>query len=155
MKIVATLLSSIVLSSTIATAAISQTNDTGRALVASNVLRLSANTERSGFQTPAKKFIVPFRGVVRVRWQMKSDGSGQLATANIVSSIDSCTSGTVAPTYQPGACNLRVVAGDLIEVSASGTMHPTTFIFSDAFIRNVRVFYNVVNNPATGVTLAD
>lgn len=152
MKILATLLSAAVLSSFAATVAFGQTNDSGRALVASNALKLSADTERSGITTPVKKFIVPFAGIVRVRWQVKSDGSGGKVDANISSSIDNCTSSTTAATYQQGQCNLRVVAGDLIDVTASSFLGMSG---ATAFINNVRVFYNVVNNPGTGITLAD
>src|SRR6188508_2206209 len=59
--------------------AVAQTEGPGRALVASNVLRLSADTLRSGFS--AKDFIVPHAGVVRVRYTFKSDGTGSVSVS--------------------------------------------------------------------------
>jgi hypothetical protein len=154
-SVISAFLSAAVLSSAAATGAFGQTNDTGRALVASNVLKLSADTERSGtFSTTVKEFIVPYAGVVRVRWQLKSDGTG-IATATVLGTIDTCSSTNGTTAYQLGICDLRVVAGDRVLVSARGTMDPFTFVTSTAFIRRVRITFNVVDATGVGATLVD
>ena len=82
MKSLTTLLSAAVVSSFVATLALGQTNDPGKVLVPSNALKLRADTERSSSsEGTLKKFIVPFAGKVRVRWQLKTDGS---APANVL-----------------------------------------------------------------------
>ena len=148
MKILARLLSAAVLSS-VAMVGISQANDTGRVLVASNTLQLSADTERSSSDDDIlKKFVVPFAGTVRVRWQSKSDGSAPVlvlveSALGSVTPPDICGFYTESTTYQWQACTLRVLEGDVIEVragAASGTL---------ISLRNVRVYYDVVNNPGT------
>src|ERR1044071_7226363 len=97
----------------------------GRALIVSNVLKLSADTQRSGFFI-VKEFIVPYAGVVRMRYQFKSDGQGpQTITVGVSSSIDfnnSCGTSTSATTFQSGVCDLKVVAGDRVRFQAQGQM---------------------------------
>jgi hypothetical protein len=151
-----TLLSSAVLASVAATGASSQTADVGRVLVASNILKLSADTARSGtFQTAIKQFIVPYSGVVKVSWQLKSDGT-HTATASINSRIQTCNSTTTAATFQTASCNLRVVAGDGVQVWAQGQIIDfTTFTYSPTSIRQVRLFYNVVNSTGVGLVVSD
>src|SRR4051812_15138016 len=61
----------------------------GRTLVASGVLKLSADTQRSGFLI-IKQFIVPYAGVVRLRYQFKSDGQGpQTVSVQVTGAIES------------------------------------------------------------------
>lgn len=127
----------------------------GRSLVASNALKLSADTERSGAAVVAKRFLVPFPGTVRVKWQIKSDGSGQPANLSVSTQIGTCSDSHSGANYKTGACDIRVVAGDIVEVSARGTQNFTTFVFSTAFMRNVRVFYNVVDSTGAGQVLND
>src|SRR6185437_12273291 len=126
------------------------TSSNGMSLVASNVLKLSADTERSGGIVPAKRFLVPFAGIVRIKWQIKSDGSGQPANITAGSQLGTCSDSHPGANYKIGTCDLRVVAGDIIEVSARGTQNFMTFIFSTAFMRNVRIFYNVVDSTGAG-----
>src|SRR4051812_33614802 len=77
----------------------------GRALAASNVLKLSADTQRSGFFI-IKQFIVPYAGVVRLRYQFKSDGNGpQTVTVQVTGAIEfnnasNCAATTTATTFQ-------------------------------------------------------
>ncbi|HET7681394.1 MAG TPA: hypothetical protein VFK79_14825 [Xanthobacteraceae bacterium] len=161
MNPITTLLSAAALSSVIATGASGQTGDVGdgraltadvgRALVASNSLKLSADTLRSGSPaTPFKQFIVPYAGVVRVTWQFRSDGT-HTATAAITSNIHRCDASTMLATFQAKTCDLRVVAGDLVQAQAIGEfVNPG---FSTAHIRQVRVYYNVVNATGVGKTL--
>ena len=75
--IIATVLSALAWSLAMASGASAQLNPTGRALVASNVLRLSADVTRSGPTTFVKEFIVPFAGLVRVKWEVKSLVAGK------------------------------------------------------------------------------
>ncbi len=133
----------------VATSAFGQTNDTGKVLVPSSALQLRADTERSSSsEGMLKKFIVPFAGKVRVRWQLKTDGS---APANLLaqSVMEHCAATTYSTTYQPGSCLLRVLEGDYIEVrsyAAAGTL---------VSFRNVRVYYDVVDNPSRIIKLPD
>src|SRR3954471_21277457 len=118
-----------VLSAIIATAAFGQAgtprvvapaNDTGRMLVLSKTLQLSADTERSGIVVPAKTFFLPYPGQVRIRWQVKSDGSGNPATVTAGGQLGACSSSNSTAAYRTGVCELRVVAGDILQVTAHG-----------------------------------
>ena len=127
----------------------------GKVLVVSNVLRLSADTERSGTNSSTvKQFIVPYAGTVRVRWQIKSGHIGAFANLKVAGSIASCSSGTLSQTYQGGSCTLFVVAGDLVRAFVAGE-DLGGGNFSLAFMRNVRLYYNVVNSQGTGTVLND
>jgi hypothetical protein len=138
------LLAAAIFSSIIASGAYGLTADVGRALVASNVLRLSSDAELSG-SGAIKAFIVPYAGVVRMRLQLRSDGI-DTALAEITSRPGSCSKSTTSASYQTFTCNLRVVAGDRVQAQ----------IFGDAVtIRNVRVFYNVVDSSGVGKILMD
>jgi hypothetical protein len=156
-KPVATLSSAAVLSFVITTGASGQTADVGRALVVSDRLRLSADTTRSGSDfTLVKQFIVPYAGVVRVKWQLKSDGSHD-AFAFVESQIDSCpVSSTTLATFETFSCKPRVVAGDLIEVTVRGEqVNIDPVAFSTGSVRRVQLFFDVVNSSGQGKTLAD
>lgn len=153
MNPVATFVSAAVLSSLVATGAFGQTANVGRALVASNVLKLSADTARSGkFPIVVKELFVPYAGVVRVTWELRSDGS-HTGSAFAASAADNCDSSTMLATFQSHTCDLNVVAGDVVKVSVGGSPDPGTFIYSTAFVRNVRVHYNVVNASGLGKVL--
>lgn len=143
----------VILSSVIATGAFGQNADIGRALVVSDNLRLSADTPRSGGQTSVKEFIVPYAGVVRVELQLKSDGS-HLATARVTSLVAGCDRSAKAATYKDFACNLRVAAGDRVKVQAEGESLGGGS-FSTAFIKNVRVFYDVVDSTGQSKILEE
>ena len=147
MKSLTKLLSVAIVSSFVATPAFSQTNDPGKVLVPSNALQLRADTERSSSsEGMLKKFIVPYAGRVRVRWQLKTDGS---APANVIaqSVMEHCAATTYSTTYEQGSCHLRVLEGDYIEVrsyAAAGTR---------VSVRNVRLYYDVVDNPGTMIRI--
>jgi hypothetical protein len=151
MKNLASGLLAAVLPSLIPGHAISQTSDTGKALVPSNVLRASADAERSGGSV-AYAFIVPFAGEIRIRWEFKSDGSGATARSEAGGLAYSCEPSTTAATYQRGLCNARVMAGERLLVGVGSLASYRGHI---AYIRNVRIYYNVVDNPGTGATLVD
>jgi hypothetical protein len=118
---------------------------------------LSADTTRSGSDfTLVKQFIVPYAGVVRVKWQLKSDGSHD-AFAFVESQIDSCpVSSTTLATFETFSCKLRVVAGDLIEVTVRGEqVNIDPVAFSTGSVRRGQLFFDVVNSSGQGKTLAD
>ena len=129
-------------------------NDTGRALAPSNILKLSADTERFGTVTALKEFIVPYAGVVRVKWQAKSDRSDLPIDVFVVSKIDICFTEVSATDYVTGQCDLRVREGDSVTVRGQGRIDSTP-TFSFASIRNVRVYYNVKNATGNGSTVVD
>lgn len=145
-------LAAVIFSSVIATGAFGLSADVGRALVASDVLRLSSETALSG-SGAIKAFIVPYAGVVRIKLQLKSDGS-HTAMAEITSQIDSCSKVTTSATYQTFTCNLRVVAGDRVQAQMFGEFLGGSS-FSTVSIRRARVFYNVVNSSGVGKILQD
>jgi hypothetical protein len=149
-----TLLSAAVLSSVIATGAFGQTADIGRALVASNVLKLSADTARSGGSpTTVKELFVPYGGVVRVKWQLRSNDT-DTGMATITSATDSCNSQTTHLAFQQFTCDLHVASADIVKVQVSGQIHTMPTIgFSTAVVRNVRIYYNVVNSTGLGKVL--
>jgi len=154
--IILTLLSAAVWSLAMASGASAQLNDAGRALVASNTLRLSADTLRTGGTTLVKEFIVPYAGVVRVKWEMRSGAAGKTATAIIASAIDACTSTNSTTTFQMEQCDLRVVAGDSVKAHAQGEFVSMPVPgFSPTAMRNVRVYYNVVNATGTGKVVSN
>jgi hypothetical protein len=151
--IVNRLLTAAVLSCAAATAAFGA--DVGRTLVASNVLKLAADTARStGEATLVKQFLVPYAGMVRVKWELKSDGT-HTAFASVGSQIDTCPiSENTLATFQSFSCDLRVVVGDIVQISAGGqNIAPDTF--STAVTRRARVFFKVVNASGKGITLPD
>jgi hypothetical protein len=141
-------------------------NDNGRVLVASNVLKLASPGEVSGtgfFGGTAKRFLVPFNGVVRVKWKIKTDASGQPASIGVTSAVETCIAGTnlstTSQTYVEGSCDLRVVAGDIVYVTVKGSqpfpanpldppLPPTT-----GFMQDVRLFYDVKNGNGLGKVL--
>ena len=154
MNPVATLLSAALLSFVITTGASGQTADVGRALVASDVLKLAADTARSsGEVTLVKQFLVPYAGVVRMKFELKSDGT-HTATAFVESQIDSCPlSQTTLATFQSFTCDLRVVVGDVVQISVGGEQDGATF--STGVVRRARMFFNVINASGSGTTLPD
>jgi hypothetical protein len=150
---VTTLFAAAGLSFVMATGAFAQTADVGRALVASNNLRISADITRSGTDPVlVKQFIVPYAGVVQIRWQLRSDGT-HTANSFVASQIDSCpVRSTTQDTYQTFTCNLRVAGGDLVEVSAEGEQTPG---YSTWSVRRARLFFDVVDSSGRGRTLPD
>jgi hypothetical protein len=148
MDLLKTLLAAAVVTFAMASGATAQ--NLGKVLVASGVLKLSADTERSGTNSSTiKQFIVPYAGTVRVRWQIKATQTGAFANLKVEGQIASCSDSTLSKTYVGGTCVLYVVAGDMIRVSVSGESATL------AYMRNVRVYYNVVNAPGTGTVLND
>jgi hypothetical protein len=142
------------LSSAIITDASAQ--NLGKILIVSKVLQLSADTERSGTTSSTiKQFVVPYAGMVRVKWEIKSGKSSRFANASVVGQIGTCSSSTLMLTYQAGSCELRVVAGDLIDVFVKGEPGQNGTNYSLAFIRNVRVFYSIVDSQGAGAVLND
>jgi hypothetical protein len=127
-----------------------QTNNTGRALVVSNILQLSADTERCSAPV-LKQFIVPYGGTVRVRWFLKKSGADGPVTAFVGSVINGCEPViTSSTTYEAHFCDLRVLAGDTVSVSGQGTFDPNTMLFSVPCLKNVRIYYNVINANGLG-----
>jgi hypothetical protein len=133
-----------------------QSEGPGRALVASNVLRLSADTLRTG-QFITKEFIVPHAGIVRLRYQFRSDGTGTVSVSagTSIDQNNSCSASTSSTAFQAKVCDIRVVAGDRLRVSGSSIMDPETFLFPNVSLRFARVSWNVVNASSTGAVLAD
>jgi hypothetical protein len=131
----------------------------GRALIASNVLRLSADTPRtstSAVGTGFKEFIVPYGGTVRVKWFLRSNETGKSVSVTIRSSIHECVDSTTSETYESQNCDLRVSAGDRVQASAIGAFdigNPT--MRSSVTLRNVRLHWNVVDSTGTGAVIAD
>ena len=134
--------------------ALAQTEGPGRALAPSNNLRLSANTARSTTQTfpiTLKQFYVPYTGTVRVKWQSKTSNAAASITISVTSNLASCNAPTTSTVYQNDQCDIRVSAGgSLIIMAAANFFAPST-----AFVRNVRVFYDVVDFDGLGAVLQD
>ncbi len=92
---------------------------------------------------------MPYAGTVRIRWQIKSGQIATTATITVSGSIATCSDGALQRSYKTGSCDLFVVAGDLIRVSVKSDTNGL------AYMRKVRVYYNVVNSPGTGSVLND
>lgn len=138
------------------TQAIAQTEGPGRELTPSNVIRLSADTPRTGTLTVSKSFVVPYAGTVRASWQLRSNESGKTATVSVTSLIDGCSNNSSAQTFVAQSCDLRVVAGDRVIVTASGQMDISTpGVNSSVSIKGVRLRWNVKNSAGTGTVLTD
>jgi hypothetical protein len=138
-----------------AAASSAQAQNLGKVLVPSGVLRLSADTERSGTTTSTtKQFVVPYAGTVRVRWQIKSGHKFAAAHIAVAGSIAKCSGSTLSLTYDGDSCLLFVVAGDLVQVTVHGE-DLGNGEFALGYMRNVRLYYNVVNSPGTGSVLND
>jgi hypothetical protein len=141
--------------------AIAQTQGPGRALVAADgAPKLSANTVRSGFAVQ-KQFIVPHPGIVRLKFQYRSDGAGpQTVSVSVTTAIEGindavCSVSTTMTTFQAHVCDVKVVAGDRVRVFAQGTFSSMPIGQSTVFIRNVRLHWNVVDAASTGSVLVD
>src|SRR5688572_21255644 len=76
-----------------------QSEGPGRELVPSSVIRLSADTLRSGTLSVAKVFVVPYTGRVRASWQVKSNEPDKTATVSVASLIDSCSNNSSSQTF--------------------------------------------------------
>jgi hypothetical protein len=141
--------------------AVAQTEGPGRALIPSNVLRLSADTLRSGTFGVVKQFIVPHPGIVRLRYQFRSDGNGpQTVSVTVTTAIEgtndgACSASTTLTTFQQKVCDIKVVAGDRVRIFATGVDNIEPPGSSKIFIRNVRLFWNVVDATSTGSVLID
>jgi len=137
--------------------AVAQSEGPGRALVVSNVVRLSADTQRSGMFGVTKEFIVPHQGVVRLRYQVKRNDVAGGASVQVTTAIDSGPGCIISPTstFQTKVCDLKVSAGDRVRVVGSTTMDTLTFTQPTIFLRNVRLHWNVVNATSTGAVLVD
>ena len=117
-------------------------------------MKLSANTQRSTTQTfpiPLKQFFVPYTGTVRVKWQSKSSDAAAAVTISVTSRLESCNAPTTSTAYQTDQCDIRVSAGDLLMIMAAANFTTP----STAFVRNVRVFYDVVDFDGLGAVLQD
>jgi hypothetical protein len=148
----ASFLAAVIFSSAIATGAFGLTADVGRALVVSSNLRLSSEPETSS-EGAIKAFIVPYAGVVRVELQLKSDGTNY-AQVDITSQIANCNKFTQSTSYQTFTCNLRVVAGDRVQAQVFGQSLGGGS-YSEASIRRMRLFYNVVNSSGVSKILME
>jgi hypothetical protein len=140
-------------------AASAQTQGPGRALVASNVVTLSADTTRSGVAV-SKEFFVPYAGTVRLKYQFRSDGQGPQSvnvavTTAIESSNFACNAGTTSTAFQTKSCDVKVVAGDRVRVSGTGFNSGDPPGQSTVFLRNVRLMFKVVDSAGTGAVLVD
>ncbi len=93
--------------------------------------------------------------MVRVKWQSKSDGSGDVASVVARSLMGSCASNTTAATYQITTCDLRVMASEVITVSAGGVYDSMTGLTSVATMRYVRIGFDIVDSTGIGAVLAD
>jgi hypothetical protein len=139
---------------TITGASAQATEGPGRGLKASNSLQLSANTQRSTtefFPQSLKQFFVPYAGTVRVKWQSKTSDAAKEVTISVTSNVESCLVPTTSSAYQTDQCDIRVSAGDLVLVMAAANFSAP----STAFVRNVRVFYDVVDFDGLGAVLKD
>jgi hypothetical protein len=153
--IVRTLTSALLLAA--ATSGASALEGPGRALAASNVLKLSADTTRSGLLA-SKEFVVPYAGVVRVKLQYRSDGNGpQNVSLAVNSTIHNCSDSTTQTNFKAYSCDLKVVAGDRVRVTAMGfmTVYPDPPAQSAAYLRNVRLYWTIINSAGTGGVLLD
>lgn len=149
------------------TSANAQPNDNGRVLVASNVVKLEslALVSGSGFVgSIPKRFLLPFNGVVRVKWKVRSGTAGKSAFVSIVSQLGPCDIGitnqiTTSTAFVNGKCDIRVVQGDIVTVSVNGTAgfhNSITTIFtpdSAGFMKDVTVSFNVQNGTGLGKVL--
>jgi hypothetical protein len=162
---VTTLFSAAVLSCLMATGASGQTpeaaalSDVGRALVASNNLKLSADTERSVTSTSpvlVKQFVLRYSGVVRLSFELKNSPGSPFGFVNaaVTTQVDNlCFKSTSSTAFVSFTCDIRVVAGDSMEVRVSGTFDIISLTTPTTTIRNVQVLYNVVNSSGVGKTL--
>lgn len=117
-------------------------DDPGRALVASNALRISNNPVVTGdpgssFQ---QGFIPPYTGTVRIKWQTRSS-TGQMVGVNAsVHSLSSCGDTTTSTTFVTQTCDLRVVGGYPLVINAFSNDGGTS-----VSLRGVQISYDVID----------
>jgi hypothetical protein len=115
----------------------------GRALVASNTIRLSITETLTGAPgaTIERSFIPPYSGTVRLTWQVRSKDGTQVGTDVFVSHLSGCPEAvTSSTTFVTQGCDIRVAAGMPVNIDAfpdSGT--------NSVSFHNVQIRYNVVN----------
>ena len=134
------------------TGAVAQTEGPGRALAPSNTLKLSANATRTStelFPQPLKQFFVPYAGTVRVKLQSRSSDAAKQVVITVASGVATCMFFVTDTAFRNDQCDIRVSAGGLLMVTAGA--NPTAP--STATVRNVRVFYNVVDFDGLGAVL--
>ncbi|MEA2987993.1 MAG: hypothetical protein QOG83_704 [Alphaproteobacteria bacterium] len=128
-----------------------------KALLASDALQASADTERIGNSSigqgsVTKKVQVPYHGTVRVTYEMRStDGSQMRGTVSTLTA--QATGLTNSTTYvQISHSSLRVVAGADVTLSASREFG---FSSGDVAVRNFRLYYDVVDFDGQPVLVLD
>jgi hypothetical protein len=117
-------------------------DDPGRALVASDTLRIAYNPAVTGDPgiSVRQSFIPPYTGTVRIKWQIKSSSGMSVGASADVHAISSCGNSTTSTTFVTQTCDLRVVGGYPVTVTGNTNDGGTSVT-----IRHVQMFYNVID----------
>lgn len=115
----------------------------GRALIASNTEQIANNPVQTATDgsTILVTFVPPYSGTVRVKWEFKSkDGTSVFSQAD-VSHISNCGAESTGTAYTKGSCDVRVMGGMPINISAFASQTTNT-----AYLRNVSLSYKIVDS---------
>jgi hypothetical protein len=137
-------------------AAAAQDPANGKMLVVSETIQLESESlvaSDGTTQSIIKRFLVPFRGLVRVEWKVRKTAAGNAAAFVFVeSALESCigatNQNTESTTFVTGFCALRVATGDVVQVWVQGSNDS-----SNALLKDVRLLYDVKPGNAVGKVL--
>lgn len=118
-------------------------NGPGRALVASNTLRINtaAVITSSDDGNVQRSFIPPYSGKVRLKWEIKSSTGGTVGANAYVHAMSTCDQQATASTsFVTQTCDIQVVAGYPVVLNASsGTGYQVS-------LRNVQMLFSIVDS---------
>jgi len=117
---------------------------------ASDVLKLSADTERSQFEglyTKVKEMRMDVKGTVRVKVDMKINGGAGNGRIYI-NGVAAGTAQTLTTDYQTFSEDFTVLVGDLVQVYIGGSADDT------AYAKNFRLYYDLAE-VAAGAVITD
>jgi hypothetical protein len=115
----------------------------GRALIASNTEQIANNPVQTATDgsTILVTFVPPYSGTVRVKWDFKSkDGTSVFSQAD-VPHLSNCVAESTGTAYSKGSCDVRVMGGMPITISAFASQTTNT-----AYLRNVSLSYKIVDS---------
>jgi hypothetical protein len=93
----------------------------GRALVASDQVRLTVNDTLAGAPgaTIARSFIPPYSGTVRLSWQIRSKDGTEVRARVSVEHVSQCDDATTSSTtFVTQTCDIRVAGGMPVTLAA-------------------------------------
>jgi hypothetical protein len=118
-------------------------NGPGRALVASDTLRINTAAVLTGSDggNVQRSYIPPYSGKVRLKWEIKSSTGGTVGANAFVHAMSTCDQQvTTATSFVTQTCDIQVVAGYPVIINA------TAGTGNEVSLRNVQMLYSIVDS---------